>query len=496
MNRSFVCPACHSRNLIDGACMDCGAAIDTAAGPSPSPPRSLDEARPDRQSQAFANFDPLASTGSSSGRFAQPAPHGVPGKDPGRPHPYIRVKDYNPLLLSGDQSIELRFMHLGFAGDPEDIRVDLRSNALLIHPHADDVPDFDDEDGAYVLHCRFATASVHHGVQSIEVSVRLLRDGVPYRMLHGMIKVPVLPPNWTSVDVREMFQGSGMTVEISGSAASLSGLSNLNLQRLRIDDSAALVKFEEQLRNNRPLEVEWDVRLLDRSLRRATVSTHPSPTVAASWMGAPPKAAHCVRLIALSTTVFGRWMEDEPEADVLLRIWPPGTPEADRKLAAISRRHFQIHWQGRFFLEDISSLGTKVDGICHGKGSKVLLADGAVIELTYNRPGLLHLKVRTLGSHALCIERNDPARAEEMILLVAPNSPISGPFKDWDDQLPIFFHDKDGFWTLDPASGKAAPLTRESRLAAPGHSGRFEPNPYPDATIIGYRPGAADRAPP
>lgn len=437
-------------------------------------------------------------------RSARPATSGpdlpLARPEPAAPlRPHLHISGFDPRAAGGRQAIkvELRGMpHDGAALVTMHLQSALIANGGSRHSFVRTL-----RHDWRPLFIAFSSRDKEHGQYQIEVELHSQVDG---RIRHKWVcTLVILVPraDATLTEIHQIFLSTHKNVRVMADDASIARVhAQSGCGRLDIDVTARNASIAHLNLDPGPGKIDlgfstiaWDEDLIEIDLPEHA-ERHLYPSRAACLVNAAPEAGsqRQLRMFALDECVLGRFEQYEPEADVLLTHFGDDGQDRNGLTRRLSGRHALIR-RGHHGveIEDVSRYGLLLDGVWPGKDKPVPLRLGMKIELTASIKGIVVLSVSALLPNGVIMHRIDQGAQAECFYFLEPERhpgyPVGAfPAAPQAAVLPLLYHQRGGFWHLDPATGKETPLgpaTALEKLCQIARHTRFAGDPYPEVSV-------------
>jgi hypothetical protein len=418
----------------------------------------------------------------------------VPSPSGHRPH--LHVSGFDPRAAGGRQTIKLELRDMA----PEaSLQLTMHLQSALIPNGAMRHTFVRSLGGQWrPVFVEFSSRNQEHGQYRIEVELHGEQAGQGARKWVCTLVILVPRADASLGEIHQTFLATHKNVRVMADDASIAKVqANTGGGRLDIDVTARNAGIAHLNLDAQCGKVDlgfstiaWDEDLIEIDVP-ASEHAHPYSSQAACLVNAAPEAGaqRQVRLFALDECVLGRFEPDDTEADVLLTHFGDDGQDREGLTRRLSARHALIR-RGHhgFEIEDVSRYGLLLDGVWPGKNKPVALRLGMRIELTASIKGIVVLKVTALLPNGVIMHRVDQGAQAECFYFLAPECHPGFPVHAFPAEpcaavMPLLFHQRGGFWHLDPATGRETALGPSTALEALCHiarHNRFAADPYPE----------------
>ncbi|QYF96206.1 FHA domain-containing protein [Massilia sp. PAMC28688] len=411
---------------------------------------------------------------------------------------HLHISGFDPRAAGGRQSIKVELRGLPPTCEPL-VTMEMQS-ALLPEGRARHTFSRTLRGDWRPLFIEFSSRDKEHGQYHINVELTCQRDG---RVNHKWVctLVVLVPRADASLsEIHQTFLASHKNVRVMADDASIARVNaSTSGGRLDIDVHARDASIAQLNLDDKPGKVDmgystiaWDEDLIEIDVP-AHATPHPHQSAMACLVNAAPDDGQQrqVRLFAMAECVLGRFELYDPEADVLLTHFGDDGQDREGLTRRLSGRHAVIR-RGAcgFEIEDVSRYGLLLDGVWPGKNKAVPLRQGMRIELTASIKDIVVLGVTAMLPNGVIMHRLDQGASAESFYFLEPGRhpgfPLAPDSALQAAALPVLFHQRGGFWHLDPVTGRETALTPATQMdklcQVPAHT-RFAAEAYPECWI-------------
>lgn len=413
---------------------------------------------------------------------------------------HLHISGFDPRAAGGRQSLKVELRELPATCEPL-VTMEMQS-ALLPEGHARHTFARTLRGDWRPLFIEFSSRDKEHGQYHINVELYCQKDGHVNHKWVCTLVILVPRADASLSEIHQTFLATHKNVRVMADDASIAKVNaytssgrldidvharNASIAQLNLDDKGGKVDMGYST-------IAWDEDLIEIAVP-AYAEPHPHQSAMACLVNAAPDTGQQrqVRLFAMSECVLGRFELYDPDADVLLTHFGDDGQDREGLTRRLSGRHAVIRRGSYGFeIEDVSRYGVLLDGVWPGKNKAVPLRPGMRIELSASIKGIVVLSVTALLPHGVVMHRIDEGASAESFYFLEPGRHPGFPLAPANalpqaSGMPTLFHQRGGFWHLDPVTGRETALTPSTPMdklcQVPAHT-RFAAEAYPECWIV------------